>query len=264
MNALNKNKKENEIVKVLLTNKKNFLKDFVFWFALASLCISIYTLCSTVSESKSQNKKWETINSARISITDVKFLMWRKISFEDLHKKDWGYNPTATQYLDEPDYDPNEVILPYKLVAVNKVTNEPVNRTSSMKVNDLNKELISGSLNPSKYDFKKYYKIIITMQNVGQTPGTIDSGRIQNISFPNWKDSTIPLQPNNFTLDAGQKYLNQNFGYFIKLDEIPGKYNFDYNVYYTDINGNHKSTKVTISGDNVFFKILNQKDSLRY
>ena len=30
-------------------------------------------------------------------------------------------------------------------------------------------ELRSGNLNPSDYDFKKYYKIIITMQNVGQT-----------------------------------------------------------------------------------------------
>lgn len=141
---------------VLLTNKKSILKDFTFWFSIISLGVSLYTISSTISESKSQNKKWQAINIAKISVIDVKFLIWRKIDYKELCKGDWGYNPTATQYIDEPDYNPNEVLLPYKLVAVNKKTGLPQQSTSSMKISELNQELLSGNLKLQDFDLKKY------------------------------------------------------------------------------------------------------------
>ena len=41
------------------------------------------------------------------------------------------------------------------------------------------------------------------------------------------------------------------------INEVPGDFHFDYNVYYTDINGNKKITRTTIYHSNTVFTISN-------
>jgi hypothetical protein len=150
---------QTEPVKVDIISKKNIFKDFTFWFALFSLGISLYTIFDSNYQLREQNKKWVAINSARISISNVKFFGWRKITFAELREPNWGYNPTATQYLDDPAFNPNDLVLPYKLVAVNRLTKQPLQATSSMKISDLKKEIVSGNLDTANFYFQKAYNV---------------------------------------------------------------------------------------------------------
>lgn len=229
-------------------------KDLNFWIALAALLISGYTLFDTIAEQKAENKKWEAINLARIAVIEGKFVTFRKISLNELHVKDWGYNPRS--FPPGVDDNPNDVLIKNLVVAFDPSKNETIPFTSAIKMNELMDFFKDDtSFHSTHYAYFKQYVPMMIFQNVGQTSCVIDSVLIKDIFLDNLQDTVIRLTQKNFTLEPGQKYFEGKFAIRVGLDQPLPKFHFKYNIYFTNIKGESDSTKVFVQYDEPNFLI---------
>lgn len=252
----------NEPTQIFITNKKNILRDFSFWFALASLVVSAYTIFDSNNQLREQNKKWKAINLGRVSVIEAKYYVFREVTWEVMHRDSLiGNQYPAT------GYNPNYVEIENMVVAYDSVAKQNIPYTSAITMNELIEQLHRRKIfDFSHLRFENYFKPIVVIQNVGQTYCTIDSILLSSfIVDPNkvvvengFNLKKLALQ--NFNLEPGQKFLTSRLEFNVQRFTPPQPYKFKYLVYYTDLEGEQHIIKKVVNFNGLEFLITNDNE----
>jgi len=252
----------NEPTQIFITNKKNILRDFSFWFALAALGISAYTIFDSNNQLREQNKKWRAINLGRVSVIEAKYYIFREVTWEVMHRDSLEGNQYPVT-----GYNPNYVEIENMIVAFDSVTKHNVPYTSAITVTELIEQLHRRKIYDfSHMSFQKYYKPIVTIQNVGQTSCTIDSILLSSfIVDPNKVEiengfNLKKLALQNFNLEPGQKFPTSRLEFDVQRFVPVQPYKFKFQVYYTDIEGEQDIIKTTVNFNGLEFLITNDNE----
>ena len=255
--------KDQKDLKVLLTNKPGKLEKVTMILAVFSLLVSGLTIWYSYTTHREDTNYWKSVNLARISIIDVSYLTFRKVSFAELLENDWGYIPQAQADPTNNFYNPNEASIKSILVAHDTISNIFLNNTSAIKVDDLKKELLNkGFTDLNRYNIEKKFQPIITIQNVGLTSCLIDSIIYRNLFVDsgnyNIKGSnTTTLLAKSFTLEPGQKYSSGRFLIYLPINAPIPDIEFEYEIYFENIDQEKKIKKFRITGGASIWNIRN-------
>ncbi len=232
----------------------------IAWLTLATLITSIIFNILTWSDQSSQREMRDRLNFPRIAIKETNFFIFRSVSFDDFHNRDWGFIQSVIQEPDEISFNPNNAPIKNMIVAFDSSTGKYVENTWSISIPEIKSELTRRNIfRESGYRFDKMYKPIVTIQNTGQLPCIVDSIEIKNFqldpkNYNNSSDYKIVKVPHeHFTLDPGQVFSTARISFNIPLNAPLPIFDFDYEIYFSSLNGkNPGSRKVHIKWDGDF------------
>jgi hypothetical protein len=131
-----------------------------------SLCGFLYTW----RKDREQNRRWDSLNLARFSVRNLRFMTWREIDTDECHSIDWGYPDvyTASAISESGVIDSEKVKVPVGIVAYHPLRglldSKPAITTAEMKM-----ELVKRKLDPAEWKLMKRIKVIFSVENVGST-----------------------------------------------------------------------------------------------
>lgn len=262
---VNIDQKKEDMLKVSI-ERESFLKNPHFWiaiFTLATLIISIYALRLTQNDIKLQDERWDSLNIARISISDVNFFTTRRVTIDDFEANDWGYAPSAIQGPTQANSS-NELPIKNSVVAKNTVTKDYISDIPAIKVGELKKQLFNRGFDTTKYIYEKQYKPVVTIENVGLLPCTIDSIIVRNFTLDK-NYGAVPDQYKivkdshfNYSLESREKTSTARISFNTPLNAPLPDFQFEYEVYYTpNLYKRQLMRKVLIKCEKSNFSLIN-------
>ena len=205
-----------------------------FIISICALILSLLSFLYTYVKDREQNRRWDSVNLARIVIRDLQFTSWRNVQRKDILNIDWGYNDPLGFVTSDGSGNLNTDILqiPIQVVAVHSQEGmlEGIN---AITVSELKQSLTITRRNPADYSVEKLLRIIYAIENVGSTRASavLLSVKIHeaNLKFPAiTKGVSQPLEP-------GEKSWSLT-NFRIPLDEaLPKELYLSIAVQFTDI-----------------------------
>jgi hypothetical protein len=113
-----------------------------------------------------------------------------------------------------------------------------------------------------RYLIEERFQPMITIQNVGLTSCNIDSIIIKDFmvdtaNYKNFGKTTQTLIEKNFTLEPGQKFPSAKYTFRVPLNAPIPNIQFDYEIYFENINHEKKTKKFRIFGGSDDFVVRN-------
>lgn len=210
----------------------NFFSDPKVIIALVALSISIIGFIWTFANQWEQNRRWDKINAANVTIKEVKLARFKELSKEEAMNTPWGYEPLiySTEIL-------NVYQLPFYLVARGSKTGEILNDFNQVfTINEVEKELKRISFT-DKIILNKVFRPHFVLENLGKTDANDLSIKIEIKWLDNdWRNAFTSNA--EITLAAGQA-SNVSFGFEIPIEgKLPPVINFKIKLAYNDVNSN--------------------------
>jgi hypothetical protein len=103
-----------------MNESSNFFSDPKVILSLFALLISVVSLIWTFANQWEQNRRWDKLNTANISVKEIKMTKWKELTKSEAMKTDWGYDPSI--YSSGETFDSFQ--LPYHLVVRDVTTKE--------------------------------------------------------------------------------------------------------------------------------------------
>ena len=210
----------------------NFFSDPKVIIALFALVISIIGFIWTLANQWEQNRRWDKLNAANVTIKEVKLARFKELNKEEAMNTQWGYEPLiySTEIL-------NVFQLPYYLVARDSKTGELLNGFNQVfTINEVEKELKRISFT-DKINLTKFFRPLFILENLGKTDANDLSIKIEIKWLDNdWRNAFTSNA--EITLAAGQA-SNVSFGFEIPIEgKLPPVINFKIKLAYNDVNSN--------------------------
>lgn len=233
---VNQSEKPRSFIKSLLSDSKNIISLIAIIISAMGTTISIYY---TYSSQQDQNRKWNTLNLARIELISEGFIVWKTISFEERTSIIWGYEQTIFSEMDGRKYTGRYEILNC-LVLVDPATGKQVPDTlvfhSVTQAQSEYMHIQSQSLRNSAEIWKRYH-IGFEFKNAGTTPATdihvkITAKELEAISKGDLYSSTYPI-----TLSPSAPMTASVFFNIPLSTKLPRIINFNVNLTYKKANG---------------------------
>jgi hypothetical protein len=210
----------------------NFFSDPKVIISLFALFISIIGFIWSLANQWDQNRRWDKLNAANVSIKEVKYIRFKELSKEEAMNIQWGYDPIvySTERL-------NIYQLPYYLTARNAKTGELINGFNQVfTINEVEQELKRIAYT-DKIFLSKAFKPFFILENLGKTDAYDLSIKIEIKWLENdWRN--VFTSNTEITLAAGLS-SNVTFGFEIPIEsKLPPVINYRILLTYGDINNN--------------------------
>ncbi len=146
----------------------SFFSNPVNWVALGALIISIISLIYTYSSMLDQNKKWDTLNDAKIDLVDIYFFAWELITVSEANSIKWGWKPKLFTVVENQASTGNLKLLD-KLIIIDKNRDKIEGSGSYRTLAEAVKSAQDLGLDSNEYILQKHQRLWIKVKNVGQT-----------------------------------------------------------------------------------------------
>lgn len=167
----------------------------------AALLISGLTLIYTLYKSAEERRRWKSLNLPRFVVRNLQLATWTDVTQDDLLRTDWGYSDAFAVPLVDKDAqtDVSRLRVPTQVVAVSS-GNVKVSGVFAKTVSELTQKLQERNLNHKAYEYRKSYRVIFAIENVGATVaesvGIKANLTVDNSTVPALNAALIPtLQP---------------------------------------------------------------------
>jgi len=96
-------------------------------------CLSVVNFIFLVIAYSANRRQWDTLNLARVELTDVGFISWRELTRPEALRTKWGYKPDlyARQ---QPFFRSDTYSLPYQLVLISPTYNHGISACSTTAI----------------------------------------------------------------------------------------------------------------------------------
>ncbi len=209
-----------------------FFTDPKVIISLFALLISVVGFIWTLANQWEQNRRWDKLNAANVTIKDVKFIRFKELSKAEAINTQWGYDPTiySTERL-------NIYQLPYFLTARNAKTSKLIKGFNQVFTIDEVEQEIKRIGYTEKIFLSKAFKPLFIFENLGKTDAYDLSIKIE-IKWSENEWENIFNSNAKITLATGQS-SNVSFGFEIPVEsKLPPVINYKITLTYRDVNNN--------------------------
>ena len=182
-----------------MEDKSGFFSDPKVLISILAIIISILSLLWTLANQFEQNRRWDKLNVANVVLKRAILKRYKIISKEYGLKTNWGYQP----YIYGSDVD-DQYIIPYKLIAVDKISDKPITTINACyTTEEIKQELIRINYK-GDYLIFRHFEPKFEFENKGKTNAKI-------------LDFTVDIKYNEIDW---QRALNLNNKIELSLDQI--------------------------------------------
>ena len=212
-----------------------FVRDNLEFVSALALVLSILSFVYTYFRDRLQNKRWNSLNVARIVVRDLRLASWKVVPKTEFEKMDWGYPDfmgiAVTDQFGDMDID--HLRLPIKVEAISK-SDSIIRGTNCIRVAELLALLQKNHVDLSLIEVYKLIRVVFVLVNSGSTVAndlTID------VSSADVESSAQYSQPTNHgSLQPGEQtwsIVNLRFA----LDELlPQQFHLTISFSFMDLN----------------------------
>ena len=228
-----------------------FIRGHIELISVAALALSSFNFIYGIWRDRQQNKRWDSLNLAKLVIQDLAFTSWRTLNPDEFKKMNWGYaDPYVLASSNNTSIiDQQKLLVPVQIVASHPEKGR-IEGINAISVGELISELKGRGLDPNDFEITKFYRVNFAVVNVGSTIASdfvldvqarqsdtvltgIPTSNPHNLqpdersySFVQWAASLSEPFPNDFAIQISLSYRDVH----AKPHEIRLKYEYDRKV----------------------------------
>lgn len=240
-------------------NSESFFSDPKTAISVLALIIAILSFIWTLANQWKQNKRWDSLNLARIELEDEGFIIWKEMSKEEVLSTNWGYEPTIFQNIEERRYVGRyQVISCLAILDLNtrdRVPNSGIAFTLSEAEQEVARLGLLGK--PERAATSKMYQTQFKLKNMGATLATEIRVRISVRSSSSGLNGDLFLSDQDVDMYPSGTMNASAIFYLPVLENLPNPMNFNVKVTYTRADGRtvDKSIPVTYDSKRNFWSL---------
>ncbi|GEM_PF-5763693 len=209
------------------------------WLSIISIFLSAgfgaINYFYTRSVNQNQNERWDKLNIAEITLTDIGFLIQQKLSEQKAKQTNWGYKPLLFREIKDRVYT-GYVQVPYALVLVRLPSNKSIELIPHgnfiFTLSEYSNEIKRLNLKVGEYDLMKRFEIQFNFKNIGKTIAKDVRIKIDMIE-PRNNEGSVLTQPAEILSEIS---FNKTFIFFLGMStDIPSNLKFRLNIQYKDV-----------------------------
>jgi hypothetical protein len=211
-----------------------FVRENVVFVSALAFVLSVLGFVYTYFRDRSQSKRWDALNLARIVIRDLRLASWKTVSRAEFGRIQWGYSDIlGISSVDETgNMDIDHIRLPIQVVALTNA-GALISGTNAISVPELTSILRKNRIDPAGVEFHKLIRIIFVMVNSG---GTVANDIDLAVSSSHVEATGQNLQRFEIgSLEPGERTWSMTNLRFPLEETLPDQFHLTIRLSYADI-----------------------------